>query len=164
MEPSWTLNLEDIKSSFSSAHFVLGSSTCEPLHGHDYNVKVAVRGELNKNQMVVDFLKLKPILRSITRKLDGKFLLPTKNSHLEVFEKDDHVLLRTLNPIKEYLIPVEDVASLPIKNSTVEELAAYIHSELVPHVRELNAHLEISVWVGETQFQGAWFPHWEKAF
>ncbi len=159
MKPSWELKLEDIKSSFSSAHFVFGSSACEPLHGHDYTVKVLVRGELNKDQMVIDFLKLKPILRSIIQELEGKFLLPEESPYVTILEKDEHIVLRTPDQHgKEYVFPKEDVVSLPIKNSTVEELALYIHSQLVSHLKELDNALEVSVWVGETPFQGVWYP------
>ncbi len=157
MEPFWELNLEDIKGSFSSAHFVLGSSSCEPLHGHDYTVKIAVRGVLNANQIVIDFLELKPLLRNITKKLDGKFLLPTKNPDLIVSENTDQVILTIPKVAKKYVFPIQDVVFLPIQNSTVEEIAAYICSELKQLVEGINTGLRISVWVGETPFQGVWY-------
>lgn len=65
-----------IESSFSSAHRLRGyKGKCEALHGHNWKVEVFVQSQtLDKIGMVVDFHKLKALLKSILSKLDHKFL------------------------------------------------------------------------------------------
>ncbi len=41
---------------FSAGHFITFVGHCERLHGHNYRVAVEVRGPLDENHLVVDFL------------------------------------------------------------------------------------------------------------
>jgi 6-pyruvoyltetrahydropterin/6-carboxytetrahydropterin synthase len=48
---------------------------CENPHGHNYKVRVTVRGaELDKAGLLVDFVELKRVLSQIIERLDHKFL------------------------------------------------------------------------------------------
>jgi len=48
---------------FESAHELPGVSKCERLHGHSYKLEVTCGGLLNKQGMVINFSKLKEIVR-----------------------------------------------------------------------------------------------------
>jgi 6-pyruvoyltetrahydropterin/6-carboxytetrahydropterin synthase len=65
-----------VEAGFSAAHFLSHyRGKCENLHGHNYHVRLWVRGkELDEGGMLVDFGTLKEILRDITGKLDHRSL------------------------------------------------------------------------------------------
>ena len=161
MVNTWELELADVKSIFPAAHFVVGSRYCEPLHGHDYNIRIIVMGEIGKGQMVVDFLDLKPILRKVTSELKGKILLPMNNKLilLEETSNSDNLIVRIPSKNKNYVFPITDIVLLPVKNTTVEELSRYIGLKVLEEIKKLNVPnvRQIKVWVGETRNQGCWY-------
>ncbi|MBI2415452.1 MAG: 6-carboxytetrahydropterin synthase QueD [Candidatus Kerfeldbacteria bacterium] len=57
---------------FSAAHFLTNyHGRCENMHGHNYVVAVTVRGPLQPDGMVIDFVELKQLVDSkIIRELD----------------------------------------------------------------------------------------------
>ncbi|MDR1099615.1 MAG: 6-carboxytetrahydropterin synthase QueD [Treponema sp.] len=61
-----------VEADFAAAHFLSHyRGKCENLHGHNYRVRLWVRGkELDPGGMLVDFGALKEILRHITGELD----------------------------------------------------------------------------------------------
>ncbi|MDR1278513.1 MAG: 6-carboxytetrahydropterin synthase QueD [Treponema sp.] len=65
----YTLSVE---ADFAAAHFLSHyRGKCENLHGHNYRVRLLVRGKnLDQGGMLVDFGALKEILRHITGELD----------------------------------------------------------------------------------------------
>ena len=65
-----------VTDSFSAAHSLkFARSKCENLHGHNWKVEVFVFGkELDRSGMLMDFDKLKAMLRTIINKLDHKNL------------------------------------------------------------------------------------------
>lgn len=81
-----------VEQSFAAAHALRGyKGKCERLHGHNYKVQVAVRGEeLDEIGLLVDFVDLKRWLKQIVERLD--------HSHLNELEPFDH-----LNPSAENL-------------------------------------------------------------
>ncbi|MFP4461073.1 MAG: 6-carboxytetrahydropterin synthase QueD [Thermotogota bacterium] len=66
---------------FDAAHnLVQYHGKCEQLHGHTYRFDVTVEGSLNEEQMVIDFLLLKEIVReNVLDILDHSYL----NNHIE---------------------------------------------------------------------------------
>jgi len=61
---------------FSASHQLRGyEGACENLHGHNWKVEVAVRGEnLNEIGILIDFKVLKKALREILEELDHQHL------------------------------------------------------------------------------------------
>jgi len=59
---------------FSSAHFLTlpYKSPCQRIHGHEYKVEIEIEGELNDDGMILDFTKLKEIVKE----LDHKIIIP----------------------------------------------------------------------------------------
>lgn len=65
-----------VEGSFSAAHNLRGyRKKCEKLHGHNWKVRVGVRGgELDKTGMLIDFREVKNYLERTLEKLDHKYL------------------------------------------------------------------------------------------
>jgi 6-pyruvoyltetrahydropterin/6-carboxytetrahydropterin synthase len=65
-----------VKTHFSSAHFLRNyPGNCEHLHGHNWDVEVAVTArELNDIDVAIDFRDLKNIVKKIMARLDHKNL------------------------------------------------------------------------------------------
>ncbi len=60
------------KTRFSSAHYLRNyPGNCEKLHGHNWDVKVVIRGErLDDLGMLIDFRELKAVLKEVIDDLD----------------------------------------------------------------------------------------------
>jgi 6-pyruvoyltetrahydropterin/6-carboxytetrahydropterin synthase len=65
-----------VQASFSSAHNLKGyKGKCEELHGHNWNVELAVsESKLDKIGMALDFSYLKGRLNKVLERLDHKYL------------------------------------------------------------------------------------------
>lgn len=142
---------------FSSAHFITFGGKCERLHGHNYGVLVELEGTLNEDKLVFDFTILKRLTREICQRLDHRFLLPLHNPYLTLHELPDAWEVQFQQ--KRYIFPREDVAELPIDNSTAERLAEYVCEELCKSLAEYDISRlhSISVGVEEAPTQMAYY-------
>jgi 6-pyruvoyltetrahydropterin/6-carboxytetrahydropterin synthase len=62
---------------FSASHILLGLSgghPCGRMHGHNYVLRVFLRGELNIHGFVVDYRDLEPIKKYVDDELDHRHL------------------------------------------------------------------------------------------
>jgi 6-pyruvoyltetrahydropterin/6-carboxytetrahydropterin synthase len=151
------VRVEGGKLNFNAAHFITFGGQCEHLHGHNYTVAVELEGELNDDQLVFDFSVLKRLTKEICDELDHHFLLPLHNPHLtiQILEHEYEITYQQ----KRYIFPLEDVAALPIANSTAECLAEYICHRLQTqlwYVPDLHLSL-LTVGVAETPMQTAYY-------
>lgn len=57
---------------FAAAHFLTKyHGKCENLHGHNYKLEVTVMGEMNEDDLVLDFVELKKVVKEkIIKELD----------------------------------------------------------------------------------------------
>ena len=112
---------------FASAHFItFEGHQCETLHGHNYRVGVVLEGGLDEESWyVVDFSKVKRMMKRLTDEIDHRVLLPLENPKLQITEEGDSVTVTYLGTPR-YRFPKRDCALLPIPNSTVEMLARYL--------------------------------------
>jgi 6-pyruvoyltetrahydropterin/6-carboxytetrahydropterin synthase len=167
---SWKVLIERGNLGFSAAHFITFEGQCEPLHGHNYGVRVEVEGTLTADHFVLDFVVLKNIVRALCKDWDHRFLLPLENPHLRLTEHEnawevvyDGPLTHgatTSDGITRYLLPKASVVALPIANATAELLAEQLARRIVDRLREQGKleHLErIQVGVAETEMQVAFF-------
>jgi 6-pyruvoyltetrahydropterin/6-carboxytetrahydropterin synthase len=141
---------------FCSGHFITyDGHQCETLHGHNYRARVALEGPVDENYYVIDFVRVKRLMRRLTDELDHRMLLPLQNSILELEYSEDCVEVRYKH--RRFVFPREDVVLLPIPNTTAEMLARYLCSRAVAELQELGAaHLEfIEVEVEEAPGQAA---------
>ena len=154
---SYRLVQGELSFKFAAAHFVLGETGCEKLHGHNYIVEVQIFGEQDeKKNLVIDFLELKPFVRKFVEELDHMILLPEDNEHLPIIEKDNEYHVEFTPKNKKYIFPVGDVCLLPIRNTTVEEFARLLAEKLKPLFKTHPNIEAIEVGVFEYKDQGCW--------
>lgn len=133
---------------FSSAHFItFAGDICECLHGHNYGLRAEVEGALDQNRYVLDFIAFRDRLAELAKQLDHHVLLPLHHAEIRVDVGDAEVEVRFRS--KRWLFPREDCKLLPIINTTAEEIAWWIASELraklFPEIGPRLTYLEVGV-------------------
>lgn len=65
-----------VEHTFAAGHALRNyHGKCENVHGHNYRVRVLVRGQkLDRTGMLADFVELKRLLRAVSEPLDHVFL------------------------------------------------------------------------------------------
>lgn len=142
---------------FASAHFMLfANGTREPLHGHNYRVLVTLKTEELKDDMVVDFLDIKPLVRQLCDSLDHKLLLPLLNAQLEHTTEGTNTLLHLTTTGERMSWPSCDLLFLPLENCSAERLAIYLTQELEKKLKNFAINpLQLAIEVEETPGQSA---------
>lgn len=132
--------------------------TREPLHGHNYRVQIKGNALDLNDDMVFDFLDIKPIVRQVCNSLDHKLLIPKNNPHLHIEESEKNYIFRTRDE-SFFSIPQTDVLILPIENTSAERIAAYLAYQIRDLVLEKFQFefKELEVEVEETPGQSAIF-------
>ena len=120
----FTIRVGGYESRFSSAHFTIFGERREPLHGHNYEVRLEVAGVLTEDGYVLDFGEAKAVLRDICSQLDHKVIVPTGHAALTVERVGGSVEVSFR--ADSFRFPADDVLLLPISNATTELLARYI--------------------------------------
>lgn len=151
------ITLERNKLRFSAAHFTTFGGDCEPLHGHNYDVMVEIEGSLTADSWVLDFGEVKRMVAGLCDELDHKFLLPLRNSALDVISTDNECEIRFAE--RRYVMPRADVVELDIDNSTAERLAEWFARRICESLAGQGAQNVTSVTVGveEAPGQAGWF-------
>jgi 6-pyruvoyltetrahydropterin/6-carboxytetrahydropterin synthase len=120
---------------FASAHFLIfADGRREPLHGHNYQVSVAVEGELDRAGVVLDFITFKPLVKEICDALDHRTLIQTNSSTIQVRKRAKEIEI--LYKKQRLVFPRRDVILLPITNTSTELLAEYIAGQIKRKVRQ----------------------------
>lgn len=166
---SWKILIERGNLGFSAAHFITFEGECEPLHGHNYGVRVEVSGSLTPDSYVLDFIVLKDIVRTLCKEWDHRFLLPLANPHLRVTEQTDAWVLEYEpatqwsggpgGPLR-YVLPKWSVVPLPLDNATAERLAELLAHRIADRLLERGADATLErlvVGIEETEMQAAFF-------
>ncbi|MGE0056540.1 MAG: 6-pyruvoyl tetrahydropterin synthase family protein [Dehalococcoidia bacterium] len=138
---------------FDSAHFATYGGRCEPLHGHSYQVAAEVEGELTEDSWVVDFTRLKGLLRQICQEIDHRMLLQTESRILKIETSAGAWHVQTPDG-RTYDFPSSDVADLPIDNTTAERLAEWFSGRVWEALTHRNSRLHsvtVEVWEGPGQ-------------
>lgn len=156
---SWKILIERGNLGFSAAHFITFDGECEPLHGHNYGVRVEAAGELTSDSYVFDFVTLKNIVRSLCKEWDHRFLLPLQNPHLRVTEQNDAWEI-TYDARTHYVLAKSAVVPLPVDNATAERLAQLLAAGIVRELRERGigeSLARLTVGIEETEMQTAFY-------
>jgi 6-pyruvoyltetrahydropterin/6-carboxytetrahydropterin synthase len=103
---------------FASAHFLIfANGRREPLHGHNYQVAVAMEGELDRAGVVLDFITFKPLVKQVCDALDHRTLIQTNSSAIKVRKNTQEV--EVLYKKQKLLLPRGDVknkiSNLPMR-------------------------------------------------
>jgi GTP cyclohydrolase I len=124
--------LEDCK--FCSAHFLASPGFRETLHGHSFTASVSVGGpEVKADGYLVDFRALKNALRRACKRLDQKTLLPLNSEVLQLQQTSgpSPQVDITCEDGSRFSLPASDCVLLPVANTTAEELARYLWSDIL---------------------------------
>ena len=143
---------------FAAGHFATFADELEPIHGHNYDVFVEVRGGLIAESWVVDFSLLKRLTREVCETLDHKFLLQMASKALSIQDDRTHYQIQCRDQ-SPYRLPKHDVAALPIDNTTAERLAEYIAGQLAQSLAAQPGLRLATLRIGveEMPGQAAWF-------
>jgi 6-pyruvoyl tetrahydropterin synthase/QueD family protein len=156
---AWKILIERGNLGFSAAHFITLDGTCEPLHGHNYGVRVEVEGPLTPDNYVLDFVTLKTIARELCKRWDHRFLLPLNNPHLRVTEQEAAWEIE-YNALNRYVLAKSAVVALDIDNATAERLAELLAHDITRALEERHegqSLTRITVGIEETEMQTAFF-------
>ncbi len=155
---SHSVSVERQRLRFAAGHFATFADELEPIHGHNYDVIVEVRGALTDESWVVDFSLLKRLTREVCEQLDHKFLLQMESRVLSIRDCGAHFEVQYKDELS-YRLPKRDVAQLPIDNSTAERLAEYIAGQLAERLRAdgPGGLAALRVGVEEMPGQAGWF-------
>jgi len=110
---------------------------CKNIHGHSYKMIVEFEGELNNDQMVIDYYDVEKIINPIIEKLDHAFMV----------NKNDEIVIDFLEKIKSKKVVVDF-------DATAENICNYFINQINKSTLPLNIRA-IKVRVFETQFDYA---------
>ncbi len=131
---SWRVRVTKDHLVFSAAHFItFNGNICERLHGHNWRTAVEVRGPLDENSYVFDFIALRDALQAIVSELDHRVLLPTLHPAIRVRAGDREV--EATFEGRRWVFPREDCVLLPVANTTAELIARWIGERLWDSIR-----------------------------
>ena len=156
MSESFHVRIAKAEHVFSAGHFITFGGHCERLHGHNYHVAAEVRGPLDANHLVIDFLLVRDKLREIVLALDHFMLLPT--GHPKIRVADDGREMTVTWGDRRWVFPSGDCRLLPVPNTTAELLAKYIGGQLQAALEQAGGMIEsLQVEVDECDGQvGVW--------
>ena len=164
MELDFSIKVNKQYFNFACSHFLIFSNgTRESLHGHNYRVTVCGHTPELAQDMVFDFLDIKPIVREVCDSLDHKLLLPGENTQVQFIENGQNLEYRTPDG-SFFSFPQKDVLILPLTNISAERLAIYIAKKIAKKIFEKFSFKfkELEVEVEETPGQSACFSLKEK--
>ena len=122
--------------SFSAAHFTIFSATHrENLHGHNYQVSVALELVVGENGLSFDYRDYRYKMNHLCKTLHQGLLIPTLSPYLKVREEGDSVFLEYSDEKMTFL--KRDVILIAIRNITVEELSRWFTEQLLKDYDQL---------------------------
>lgn len=155
MSSNYRVRIEKERLVFSAAHFITyDGDICEPLHGHNYHVAAEVRGPLDKNQYVIDFIALRDALQEIVDTLDHRMLLPTGHPTISVTQRATE--FEVTHGHRRWVFPREDCVLLPVPNTTAELLARHIGQDLLGKLQERAGRRPTYLSVEVDECDGQW--------
>lgn len=110
---------------------------CKNIHGHSYKMIVEFEGELNKDQMVIDYYDVEKIINPIIIQLDHAFMV----------NLNDKIVLEFLEKVNSKKVIVEF-------DATAENICKYLLNEISKSNLPENVN-SVKVRVYETQFDYA---------
>ena len=128
-----TIELAKEAFKFSAGHFTMfGPGHRERLHGHNFVVAVAVSGEVGDDGMMADYTRYKELTEEICADWNEYFLLAGSSPLLRI-ERDGDRLDAVFGDERIPFL-ARDVLVLPVRNVTLEELAALVLDRLVARI------------------------------
>ena len=92
--------------------------------------------DLGEFGFVVDFKKVKDIIRDICKKMDHRVLIPIRNPKINFKNLKGPVEFSIGK--KEYKLPLEDCLLLDLKSTSAEDLSEFFAEELFHDLKGIN--------------------------
>lgn len=152
---------------FSIAHMtVFPDGSKEKLHGHNFNVSVAIDLVQVSFETFMDIGVLKQAVEAQCREWNEHLLLAEKSPRIDLLRRDGIEVEFTLCG-KRYVVPAEDVVILPVDNVVVENLSVVFARRLVERMganlrRDVVAGIEVDVREARGQ-GGSYYWTWDDA-
>lgn len=97
--PMYTITVED---TFSAAHSLRNyKGKCESLHGHNWKIRVSLRGKQLADGLLMDFTEAKSILQGVLSSLDHRFLNEEAPFFKEHNPTSEHIALYIFKEFKK---------------------------------------------------------------
>ena len=144
---------QDLK--FSACHFIPNHKKCGRLHGHSYGVHIEIEGDLDQEDVIIDFSVIKNHVRELIDQLDHRVIIPVANKYISVIEDGGSVEINVGE--KKYLFPREDVYLFETTSSSAEMIATYLGNEIMKLLEGFDNLRSFSLGVDEGPGQGAWY-------
>ncbi len=145
---------------FSCGHFLLfADHTREPLHGHNYRCEVEFEGTLSSDDMVLNYIHVKPMVKRICDELNHHTILPTLNEDLKVWREGTQVMAR-YHDGSLFSFPQQDCILMDVHNTSTEALSVHIARRIGQELDKTQDAARIShirVGVEEAPGQMSWF-------
>ncbi len=117
---------------FSIAHFTIFSQTDrENLHGHNFQVECELTAPIGDDGLIFDYSIIKRLIRELCEEIDELVILPELSPYLSL-EEDGDYLVGVFNGERIPFLK-RDVKTLPIANTSVEELSHYFLQKTLAH-------------------------------
>ncbi len=134
-----TLEIQKPSMNFSAGHTTIFSATeREALHGHRYEVYLALSTQIADNGLTFDYRHYKDLVLSLCKQLHQTFLMPKHSPYL-IYGEDDAYYYFTFNH-KKMVFLKEDVTLMPLTNITIEELSRWFIDQLTHDKAALERH------------------------
>jgi 6-pyruvoyl-tetrahydropterin synthase len=145
-ESSFSIEIRHPEFKFNASHFIAisdGTGFREKLHGHNYTVVVKMKGSSPPlaNGYLVDFGEVKKVVKTICKEeFNERFICPMLSAALSIASTSVPSLTTsqfaeqiqiTCEDGSFFSFPKGDVVCLPIRHSSVEELARYMWCEII---------------------------------
>lgn len=141
---------------FSACHMLLRHDKCSRMHGHSYSIHLKIHGSMNQDHMLVDFGRIKKIIRSYASEMDHMTLIPTENDDIVLKKDENNGTVDVEMNCKQYRFPLTDVIFLPIPTTTVEEMSKYLLKRLIREFQFPSNIDLVELGIDEGAGQGAW--------
>lgn len=130
MEDITTIEIDKESIKFSAAHFTIFSAEeRERLHGHNFSVYLSITVPIGPNGMCFSYKKLKDKIRTECEQLDEYTLIAADSPYLKISQQDQYYAIDFNG--ERILLLQKDTLLLPLRNTTVEEFAHYLLTQLL---------------------------------
>ena len=152
---TFSVRLEKEEFIFAASHFItFDGDICEPLHGHNYGVFAELEGELDENRYVVDFIAARKLLRGLIDQLDHHVMLPLHHPLITLTQTETEVTAKFAD--RRWVFPKAECALLPVRNTTAEEVAAWMGRQFRDGLMTLMPAKPLRVKLGIDECHGQW--------
>ena len=145
---------------FSCGHFLLfADRTREPLHGHNYRCEVEFEGVLSSDDMVLNYIHVKPMIKRICDELNHHLVLPTKNDDLKVWRDGTQIYAEYFDGSK-FMFPAQDCILMDVHNTSTEVFSVHISRRITEELKktpDVGRITRLRVGVEEAPGQMSWY-------